>query len=141
MKKILEKTINQAKEVSKKFADILKDESNVYSKYRHPEESLIFISSQIVLFIGEVNFDYKYLDKYLQSRYKDKYLVFNMTKGRIDFKNTDKIIEIECPTDPSYSLQFILEFCIKVKSFISKSSDNILLIHDYLVNVCFILLF
>ena len=58
-------------------------------------------------------------------------MIYNLLPDKIDTNIfPDKIIDFKLPNNPSFSLEFLISFCISSKNWLNAMENNILVIHD-----------
>jgi hypothetical protein len=107
------------------------DESMDNGAETNIEDSLIYLNSQIILWKEDTNFDDENFNQIFSYRFNNKFLVYNLMKRKLDFKNdADKILDFIALDYPSFTLEFLLTFAVSAKNWLSLDSYNILIVHD-----------
>lgn len=121
---------------SKMLSNYFKHDEEIDGKdVENIEEDLIYLNSQIVLWKEDNSYDDENFNQLFEFRFNNKYMIYNLTNRKINFKkDTDKIIDFKAPDYPSYTLEFLLTFAISAKNWLSLDSYNILIVHDDLKN-------
>lgn len=124
--------INYLNKATKTISNYFKyNEDEINSSATNIEDNLIYLNSQLVLWKEDLNHSDDSFNQLFSFRFNNKFLVYNLTRRKIDFKtNLDKVVDFSPPDTPSYTLEFILTFAISAKNWLSLDSYNILLIHD-----------
>ena len=67
----------------------------------------------------------------IHSNFKDNYMIYNLLEDKIETNTSpDKIVDFKLPNNPSFTLEFLISFCISSKNWLNANEDNILVIHD-----------
>ena len=95
------------------------------------QDSLIRINSKIFIWIKDSNFKDDEFIKVIRANFKDNYMIYNLIPDKIETDTSpDKIIDFKLPNNPSFTLEFLLSFCISSKNWLNAVEENILVIHD-----------
>ena len=109
--------------------------SFIEDKMKNPksaiQDSLIQINSKIFIWIKDSNFRDDEFIKVIRSNFRDNYMIYNLLQDKIETDNSpDKIIDFKLPNNPSFTLEFLISFCISSKNWLNAMENNILVIHD-----------
>ena len=109
--------------------------SFIEDKIKNPkteiQDSLIQINSKIFIWIKDSNFKDDEFIQVIHSHFRDNYMIYNLLPDKIETKTSpDKIIDFKLPNNPSFTLEFLISFCISSKNWLNALEDNILVIHD-----------
>ena len=106
-------------------------ENKIKSPKKEIQDSLIQINSKIFIWIKDTNFKDDEFIHVINSNFKDNYMIYNLIPEKIETDTSpDKIIDFKLPNNPSFTLEFLLSFCISSKNWLNAIEDNILVIHD-----------
>ena len=106
-------------------------ENKIKSPKKEIQDSLIQINSKIFIWIKDTNFKDDEFIKVIRANFKDNYMIYNLIPDKIETDTSpDKIIDFKLPNNPSFTLEFLLSFCISSKNWLNAIEDNILVIHD-----------
>ena len=106
-------------------------ENKINNQKTSIQDSLIQINSKIFIWIKDSNFHNDDFIKVIHSNFRDNYMIYNLLPDKIDTNIfPDKIIDFKLPNNPSFSLEFLISFCISSKNWLNAMEDNILVIHD-----------
>ena len=68
---------------------------------------------------------------YISQKYTSKFLIFNISQTKLDTEiSQDKIMDFNLPNNPSFTLEFLINFCISAENWINADNTNILIIYD-----------
>ena len=109
--------------------------SFIENKIKNPrteiQDSLIQINSKIFIWIKDSNFKDDDFIQVIRSHFGDNYMIYNLLPDKIETETSpDKIIDFKLPNNPSFTLEFLISFCISSKNWLNAIEDNILVIHD-----------
>ena len=106
-------------------------ENKINNQKTSIQDSLIQINSKIFIWIKDSNFHNDDFIKVIHSNFRDNYMIYNLLPDKIDTNIfPDKIIDFKLPHNPSFSLEFLISFCISSKNWLNAMENNILVIHD-----------
>ena len=106
-------------------------ENKITSQKTSIQDSLIQINSKIFIWIKDPNFKDDDFIQVIHSNFRDNYMIYNLLPDKIDTnKFQDKIIDFKLPNNPSFTLEFLISFCISSKNWLNALENNILVIHD-----------
>ena len=106
-------------------------ENKIKTPKKEIQDSLIRINSKIFIWIKDSNFKDDEFIKVIRANFKDNYMIYNLIPEKIETDTSpDKIIDFKLPNNPSFTLEFLLSFCISSKNWLNAIEDNILVIHD-----------
>ena len=106
-------------------------ENKIKSPKKEIQDSLIQINSKIFIWIKDTNFKDDEFIKVIRANFKDNYMIYNLIPDKIETDTSpDKIIDFKLPNNPSFTLEFLLSFCISSKNWLNAVEENILVIHD-----------
>ena len=95
------------------------------------QDSLIQINSKIFIWIKDTNFKDDDFIQVIHSNFRDNYMIYNLLPDKIETSTSpDKIIDFKLPNNPSFTLEFLISFCISSKNWLNAMENNILVIHD-----------
>ena len=106
-------------------------ENKINNQKTSIQDCLIQINSKIFIWIKDSNFHNDDFIKVIHSNFRDNYMIYNLLPDKIDTNIfPDKIIDFKLPNNPSFSLEFLISFCISSKNWLNAMENNILVIHD-----------
>ena len=106
-------------------------ENKINNQKTSIQDSLIQINSKIFIWIKDSNYHNDDFIKVIHSNFRDNYMIYNLLPDKIDTNIfPDKIIDFKLPNNPSFSLEFLISFCISSKNWLNAMENNILVIHD-----------
>ena len=106
-------------------------ENKIKTPKKEIQDSLIRINSKIFIWIKDSNFKDDEFIKVIRANFKDNYMIYNLIPDKIETDTSpDKIIDFKLPNNPSFTLEFLLSFCISSKNWLNAVEENILVIHD-----------
>ena len=105
-------------------------EDKVQPKKKDIIESLILVTPNIFIWIDDKNYSDEEFISLIFSNFKDNYMIYNILPRKINTKYIDKIVDFKLPNNPSYTLEFLISFCISAENWLSANKKNILIIHD-----------
>ena len=106
-------------------------ENKINNQKTSIQDSLIQINSKIFIWVKDSNFHNDDFIKVIHSNFRDNYMIYNLLPDKIDTNIfPDKIIDFKLPNNPSFSLEFLISFCISSKNWLNAMENNILVIHD-----------
>ena len=106
-------------------------ENKINTKKTEIQDSLIQINSKIFIWIKDTSFKDDDFIRVIRSNFRDNYMIYNLLQEKIETDiSPDKIIDFNPPNNPSFTLEFLISFCISSKNWLNAIDDNILIIHD-----------
>ena len=106
-------------------------ENKIKTPKKEIQDSLIRINSKIFIWIKDSNFKDDEFIKVIRANFKDNYMIYNLIPDKIETDTSpDKIIDFKLPNNPSFTLEFLISFCISSKNWLNAVEENILVIHD-----------
>ena len=106
-------------------------ENKIKTPKKEIQDSLIRVNSKIFIWIKDSNFKDDEFIKVIRANFKDNYMIYNLIPDKIETDTSpDKIIDFKLPNNPSFTLEFLLSFCISSKNWLNAVEENILVIHD-----------
>jgi hypothetical protein len=95
------------------------------------QKNFLEINNKIILWIKDSDIPISECINYISKTYNQKYLIYNISHSKLDTDlSQDKIIDFNLPKNPSFTLEFILSFCISAENWINAGNSNILIIYD-----------
>ena len=94
---------------------------------------IIKINENIILWINDndTNYPDPQFISIFSLDYKENFLIYNITKRKIETDiEQDKIVDFQLPNNPSFTLEFLISFCISAENWLSSDNSHILIIHD-----------
>ena len=106
-------------------------ENTIQAPKKQISDNLFMINENIILWINDNNSsDSQYIDKFNQD-FHENYLIYNLTTRKIESElMQDKLMDFKLPNNPSFTLEFLIEFCISAENWLNSGSSHILIIHD-----------
>ena len=109
--------------------------SFIENKIKNPktslQDSLIQINSKIFIWLKNSDFKDDEFISIIRSNFNDNYMIYNLLPEKINTNiSQDKIIDFKLPNNPSFTLEFLISFCISSKNWLNAIEENILVIHD-----------
>ena len=106
-------------------------EKKIQNPQKEIQDSLIQINPKIFVWIKDTNFKDEDFIHVIHSNFKDNYMIYNLLEDKIETNTSpDKIVDFKLPNNPSFTLEFLISFCISSKNWLNANDDNILVIHD-----------
>ena len=106
-------------------------ENSIQKPNNQISDNIIKINEKIILWINDNNFTYSEYISLITQNYKENFLIYNITQRKIETGIIpDKIVDFKLPKNPSFTLEFLIEFCISAENWLSSENSNILIIHD-----------
>ena len=97
------------------------------------DNNIIQINNKILLWIKDTantSSNDNYIT-YISQKYTSKFLIFNISQTKLDTEIfQDKIMDFNLPNNPSFTLEFLINFCISAENWINADNTNILIIYD-----------
>ena len=121
---------------TKKFTDYFNYiESSIEKPPKDIEENLIKLNDRIILWEEDKDYDDWQFFQLINYNYKKNYMIYNLTDRKIEIKtDQDKIIDFPGPNNPSYTLEYLISFSISAKNWLNSNKENILILHDEIIN-------
>ena len=94
---------------------------------------IIKINENIILWVNDndTNYPDPQFISIFNLDYKSNFLIYNITKRKIETDiEQDKIVDFQLPNNPSFTLEFLISFCISAENWLSSDNSHILIIHD-----------
>jgi hypothetical protein len=118
-------------DATKKFADYFTYIENKIQIPKNIEENLIQINNNVTLWIEDSKFEDGQFLSIFKNKYKENFRIYNLTPRILNFTdNLEKVVNCHPPNYPSYTLEYLINFSISSKNYISLNEDNVLIIHD-----------
>ena len=106
-------------------------ENTIQKPNKQISEYLININSNILLWVYDKEFPDSEFISIIKQNYKEKFLIYNITPRKIETdSDQDKIVDFKLPNNPSFTLEFLIGFCISAENWISADNSNKLIVHD-----------
>ena len=106
-------------------------ENKINTNKTEIQDSLIQINSKIFIWIKDTSFKDDDFIRVIRSHFCDNYMIYNLLQDKIETDiSPDKIIDFNPPNNPSFTLEFLISFCISSKNWLNAMDNNILVIHD-----------
>ena len=106
-------------------------EKKIQDPQKEIQDSLIQINPKIFIWIKDTNFKDDEFIQVVHKYFKDNYMIYNLLSEKIETNTSpDKIVDFKLPNNPSFSLEFLISFCISSKNWLNANEENILVIHD-----------
>ena len=94
-------------------------------------DSIIPINNKLILWIKNESYTLSDYITYISTKYNSNFLIYNITQSKLDTDlSEEKIIDFNLPKNPSFSLEFIISFCISAENWLNADINNILIIYD-----------
>ena len=94
-------------------------------------DSIIPINNKLILWIKNESYPLSNYITYISNKYNSNFLIYNITQSKLDTElSEEKIIDFNLPKNPSFSLEFIISFCISAENWLNADINNILIIYD-----------
>ena len=129
--------IRSLNNATKKFADYF---TYIENKIQIPKNKNILnnifqINNNLTLWIDDSDFQDEQFLSIFNQKFKSNYRIYNLMPRTLDFKSDlDKVVNCHPPNFPSYTLEYLINFSISSKNYISINEDNVLIIHDEIKN-------
>lgn len=126
--------IDAFNKATKKFTDFfiyIEKEIDFNQKTIH--DSLIKLSNNVFLWQYDSSYEDEEYVEIFQMIFKCNYLIFNTTPRQLSFKkeiHISKIKDIKSPDYPSYTLNYLISFCISAQNWLNENQSNIIIIHN-----------
>ena len=106
-------------------------ENTIQKPNKKITDNLLQINSNIILWVDDIDFpDSEYISL-IKNDYEEKFLIYNMAPRKIETESEqDKIVDFQLPKNPSFTLEFIIGFCISAENWLNVDNSNKLIIHD-----------
>jgi hypothetical protein len=120
---------------SKFLTNYFKHDESLDKSAVNIEDCLIYLNSQIVIWKDETSYDDDQFASLLSFRFNNQFMIYNLQGRKMNLKkDQDKVVDFSVPDFPSYTLEFLLTFCISAKNWLSLDCYNVLVVHDDLKN-------
>ena len=106
-------------------------ENTIQTPKKQISDNLIIINENLILWINDNNFpDSQYINKFIQD-FQENFLIYNITPRKIESDLIqDKILDFKLPNNPSFTLEFLIGFCISAENWLNSGNSHILIVHD-----------
>ena len=106
-------------------------ENTIQRPQKQISDSLIKINENIILWLNDNNYlDCEFINLIMKDYQKD-FLIYNITPRKIETNLVqDKIVDFKLPNNPSFTLEFLISFCISAENWLISENSHILIIHD-----------
>ena len=111
-------------------------ENSIQRPYKSISDNLIKINDNIILWINDNNYlDSEYINLIIKD-YKNDFLIYNITPRKIETNiDQNKIVNFKLPNSPSFTLEFLISFCISSENWLlSNNSHKLIILDDPLIN-------
>ena len=124
--------INQfSNKMTKYFTNI---ESSIKKPNNNFLDNIIPINNKIILWIKDSLYPQSIYISHFTQKYSSKFLIYNITQTKLEIDSSqDKIMDFNLPNNPSFSLEFLISFCISAENWINADINNILIIYDDII--------
>ena len=117
---------NFSTKMTKYFSNI-----NIGNQKQNFLDSIIPINNKLILWIKNESYPLSNYITYISNKYNSNFLIYNITQSKLDTElSEEKIIDFNLPKNPSFSLEFIISFCISAENWLNADINNILIIYD-----------
>lgn len=124
-------TFNLINKVSNKMTNYFNNVEKTIKSKNNFLENIIPINNKIILWIKDELYPPSIYFSYFSQNYKSKYLIYNISQNKLDSDlSQDKIIDFNLSKNPSFTLEFLITFCISAENWINADKSNILIIYD-----------
>ena len=94
-------------------------------------DNIIPINNKLILWIKNESYPLSDYITYISKQYNSNFLIYNITQSKLDTDlSEEKIIDFNLPKNPSFSLEFLISFCISAENWLNADINNILIIYD-----------
>ena len=106
-------------------------ENSIQRPQNQISDNLIKFNENIILWINDNNYlDCEYINLIIKD-YKNDFLIYNITPRKIETNiDQDKIVDFKLPNNPSFTLEFLISFCISAENWLISENSHKLIIHD-----------
>ena len=106
-------------------------ENTIQRPQKQISDNLIKINENIILWLNDNNYlDCEFINLIMKDYQKD-FLIYNITPRKIETNLVqDKIVDFKLPNNPSFTLEFLISFCISAENWLISENSHILIIHD-----------
>jgi hypothetical protein len=109
--------------------------SNIENAIQNPKknisDSFISINNKIILWLKDDSYSISDYISFIIEKYNSNFLIYNITQTKLETDiSQDKIMDFNLPKNPSFTLEFIINFCISAENWINAEASNILIIYD-----------
>ena len=106
-------------------------ENTIQKSKKQISDNIIKINEKIILWINDNNYaDSEYISL-INEKYKENFLIYNITQRKIETDIIqDKIVDFKLPNSPSFTLEFLIEFCVSAENWLNSENTHIIIIHD-----------
>ena len=117
---------NFSNKMTKYFSNV-----NIGNQKQNFLDSIIPINNKLILWIKNESYTLSDYITYISNKYNSNFLIYNITQSKLDTDlSEEKIIDFNLPKNPSFSLEFIISFCISAENWLNADINNILIIYD-----------
>ena len=117
---------NFSNKMTKYFSNV-----NIGNQKQNFLDSIIPINNKLILWIKNESYTLSDYITYISTKYNSNFLIYNITQSKLDTDlSEEKIIDFNLPKNPSFSLEFIISFCISTENWLNADINNILIIYD-----------
>ena len=117
---------NFSNKMTKYFSNV-----NIGNQKQNFLDSIIPINNKLILWIKNESYTLSDYITYISTKYNSNFLIYNITQSKLDTDlSEEKIIDFNLPKNPSFSLEFIISFCISAENWLNADINNILIIYD-----------
>ena len=94
-------------------------------------DNIIQINNKLILWTKNESYHLSDYITYISKQISSNFLIYNITQSKLDTDlSEEKIIDFNLPKNPSFSLEFLISFCISAENWLNADINNILIIYD-----------
>ena len=124
--------LNLINNFSNKMTHYFSNIENSITNQKHTFlDNIIPINNKLILWLKNDAYPLSEYITYISNQYNPNFLIYNITQVKLDTNlSEEKIIDFNLPKNPSFSLEFLISFCISAENWINADINNILIIYD-----------
>ena len=106
-------------------------ENTIQNPKKQISDNFVKVNEKIILWINDKNFSDSEFIQLINQDYKEDFLIYNIIQRKIESDlEQDKIVDFKLPNNPSFTLEFLIGFCISAENWLSSGNSHKLIIHD-----------
>ena len=119
---------NFSNKMANYFTSKQKNKQNISNNF---SDNFIPINNKLILWIKDTLYPLSDYIKYLSQKYNSNFLIYNITQSKLETEiSQDKFVDFNLPKNPSFTIEFLISFCISAENWLNADKSNILIIYD-----------
>ena len=119
---------NFSNKMANYFTSKKNNKQNIINNF---SDNFLPINNKLILWIKDTLYPLSDYIKYLSQKFNSNFLIYNITQSKLETEiSQDKFVDFNLPKNPSFTLEFLISFCISAQNWLNADMSNILIIYD-----------